>query len=75
MDEEQLITSLARGDKARVITVETGSGNHIRKLAALGVLPGVEVEVLQTSPAYVIQVNYTQLALDYDIASHIIVKK
>lgn len=75
MAEKQLITSLGKGDKARVVTVEAGSGTHMRKLAALGVLPGVEVEVLQTSPAYVIQVYYTQLALDYDIASHIIVKK
>lgn len=75
MTEGQRITALKKGAKTKVITVEARSGNHIRKLAAFGILPGVDVEVLQTSPAYVLQVGYTELALDYEIASLIIVKK
>lgn len=75
MAAEQRITMLARGEKAKVITVLDGAGSHIRKLAAFGILPGVEIEILQTSPAYVLQVYHTQLALDHEIASHIIVQK
>ena len=75
MQRKQKVTNLVRGEKAKVITVETNSVTHIRKLAVFGLLPGVEVEVLQTCPAYVLQVNYTQLALDYEIASSIIVQK
>ena len=75
MRDGQVITSLSRGEKAKIITIETESGTQLRKLAAFGLLPGVEVEVLQTFPAYVLQLDYTQLALDYEIASNIIVKK
>jgi ferrous iron transport protein A len=35
---------------------------------ALGVLPGEQMEVLQTFPAYVIKVGHTQLALDKHLA-------
>lgn len=75
MREGWPVTVLRRGDKATVITVEAQSGEHLRKLAAFGLLPGVEIKVLQTLPAYVLQVDYTQLALDYEMASGIIVKK
>jgi Fe2+ transport system protein FeoA len=66
---------LARGDKAQIVTIEPRQGNHLRKLAAFGLLPGVQVEVLQTFPVFVLQIDYTQLALDEEMASSIIVQK
>lgn len=56
------------GDRVRVASVNIDNKKHLRKLAAFGVLPGAEVEVLQVTPAYVIRIGYTELALDQDIA-------
>lgn len=44
---------------------------HLRKLAVFGVLPGVELEVLQVRPTYVLRIGHTELALDKDIANNI----
>ena len=42
---------------------------------ALGVLPGATVKLLQRFPSYVIQLGYTQLALDKETASTILVTR
>ena len=54
----------------RLLPVDEG---QLRKLTAFGILPGMEIEILQTYPTYVLRVGYTQLALDYEIAKNIIV--
>ncbi len=56
-----------------VVRLLSASGGHLRKLTALGVLPGVKIEILQTYPAYVLKIGYTQIALDYNLAKNIIV--
>lgn len=55
----------------RLLPVDEG---QLRKLTAFGILPGMEIEILQTYPTYVLRVGYTQIALDYEIAKNIIVK-
>lgn len=47
--------------------------NHLRKMAAFGILPGVLIKILQTDPVFVLEVGYTQIALDFKIAKNIIV--
>jgi Fe2+ transport system protein FeoA len=40
----------------------------------MGVLPGMDVEIIQTYPSYVFQVGNTQVAVDSNIADDIFVK-
>jgi Fe2+ transport system protein FeoA len=42
---------------------------------AFGILPGIEVEVLQTFPGFVVGVGNTRLAVDKDIAVGILVSE
>ncbi|MBP2662376.1 MAG: FeoA domain protein [Firmicutes bacterium] len=70
---EQSVTELKTGEKARVIAIHGQNDASIRKLIVFGVLPGMELEVLQTFPAYVLKIDNTQLALDYEAAFGIIV--
>ena len=44
------------------------------RLAALGVIPGSEIRLHQRSPAFVIEVGETTIALDPEIAGEIFVK-
>ena len=56
----------------RLLPVDEG---QLRKLTTFGIFPGMEIEILQTYPTYVLRVGCTQIALDYEIAKNIIVMK
>jgi Fe2+ transport system protein FeoA len=43
------------------------------RLAALGVTPGVAVEILQTFPTVVFRCDETEVAVERDVASSIVV--
>ena len=43
-------------------------------ILAMGILPGVPVEVIQTYPSYVSQAGQTQIAVDNEIADDIFVR-
>ena len=68
------LTKIKPYEKVRIISLPTNERN-LRKLTSFGILPGIEVEVLQISPTYVLRIQYTQLALDLQIAQNIIVEK
>ena len=75
MIEPTSIVKLREGKNVRVVRLLPVDERQLRKLTAFGILPGVEIEILQTYPIYVLRVGYTQIALDYEIAKNIIVIK
>lgn len=69
------VTLLGDGERGRVTCLETPDGPAARKLLALGILPGIEVAVLQRKPAFVLRSGHTDLALDSALASQIRVRR
>ena len=69
------VITLQKGDKVRVTALMTRDERQLRKLTVFGVMPGVEIEILQTYPSYVLAIGYTQFALDNEIAQTIFVNK
>ncbi|MDR1702072.1 MAG: ferrous iron transport protein A [Sporomusaceae bacterium] len=67
------LLSLRPGEAGRIIKLMPGRSDDWRKLLALGLFPGVVVEVEQVFPAYVLRVGFTELALDKETAGRIIV--
>lgn len=61
------------GDKGIISALDTSNVQRVRKLMALGILPGMALSVIQKFPTWVFQVGNTQVALDNDCASCIIV--
>ena len=59
------------GERIVVGSVEGGAA-RIDRLAALGILPGVELRVQQTRPVVVVESDETVLALDRDIAGDVV---
>jgi Fe2+ transport system protein FeoA len=59
------------GERVVVGAVEGGAA-RIDKLASLGILPGVELRVQQTRPVVVVESDETVLALDREIAHHVL---
>ncbi|MCL2448868.1 MAG: ferrous iron transport protein A [Polyangiaceae bacterium] len=60
----------APGERVIVTAIEAAPA-RIDRLAALGILPGVELRVQQTRPVVVVGCDETVLAIERDIASEI----
>ncbi len=65
------LTTLGRGARGSVSCLEEPWTKEAAKLAALGVLPGVRLRVVQRSPAWVLRMGRTEIALDDVLASRI----
>ena len=67
------LTRLRKGSRATVLSLGGDSSHERNKLMALGVMPGATLQLLQRFPSYVIQLGYTQLAVDKETAAAIFV--
>jgi|GEM_PF-481451 len=65
------LTGLEVGQHGRIISLTNSNPDKVRKLLALGIYPGLPVRLIQKFPTYVIQVGYTQLAVDTETAQGI----
>lgn len=59
--QEGVVTQLATGDEA-----------EIRKLMAMGVLPGCSLRLIRRFPSYVFQLGHSQFAIDRHLAEVIL---
>jgi len=74
---EKIVTSLSKlrkGQGGKIVYILTKNHKNLQKLLAMGILPGVSVEVIQTYPSYVFQAGQTQIAVDNEIADDIFVR-
>lgn len=56
-----------------VAYLSTRENREIQKLMALGILPGVQVKLIQRYPSYVFQMGYSQFTIDRELAEKIYV--
>jgi DtxR family transcriptional regulator, Mn-dependent transcriptional regulator len=62
------------GARGRIVFIAPRYHDRMDRLAALGVIPGSEIRLHQRSPAFVIEVGETTIAIDPEIAGEIFVK-
>ncbi|WP_202708582.1 FeoA family protein [Sporosalibacterium faouarense] len=65
--------NMKKNEEGIIAQLNTNNKNILRKLMSMGILPGMNLRVIQTYPSYVFQVGYTQIAVDKEIASVILV--
>ena len=68
------LSSLRAGQEGHIAYIQAGAADHTQKLMAMGVLPGVQVRLLQRSPSYVFEAGFSQFAVDEEIAGDIYVR-
>jgi len=73
--EEITLDRLKKGETGMVERLDTSDNKNLQKLLAMGIVPGRIIRVLQTYPAYILQIDRTQAAMDRTLAGRIIVKK
>lgn len=73
--ESEPLTRLRPGQKATVTCLQDPASARTYKLAALGILPGTHVELLQRYPVFVLRMGYTELALDAELAGRVRIQR
>ncbi len=68
------LSSMHKGEAGCIELLDTGDGGLVQRLVALGVLPGANVRLLQRVPAFVVQVDNTQIAMDETMAGRVQVR-
>jgi DtxR family Mn-dependent transcriptional regulator len=66
---------MALGEEARIVYIAPRERERLVRLANLGIVPGATVRLDQRSPAAVIVVGETTLAVDPEVAGEIYVKR
>ena len=69
------LTEMQSGERGRIAYIKPKHHDRLHRLTSFGIVPGVEVELHQRSPAYCIQFEETEVALDRDVAEDIYVRK
>ncbi|MCF6095402.1 ferrous iron transport protein A [Thermovorax subterraneus] len=75
MGSKKKLPELKVGDVATIVRIDTTDDKILKKLMVLGVLPGMDVVLLQKFPSYVLKVGNTRIAADEAIAKSIVVVK
>ena len=68
------LAKMTAGDRGIVSEIRSTAA-RVDKLAALGILPGVELLVHQKKPVFVVEADETVLALEHELAEGIVVAK
>ena len=68
-------TEMRPGESGRIVFIAPKHHDRLDKLSSLGIVPGAVVKLHQKQPTYVLDIGETSIALDYEIAKEIFVKK
>ncbi len=68
------LSTVTIGQSQTVVHLETDEHNVMRKLMALGIMPGSDLVLEQRFPSYIIKVGHTRTALDAKTAASIFVE-
>jgi len=69
------LTSLAEGERGCITCLQDPGSASAAKVAALGALPGIELELVQRFPAFVFRIGYAEVAVDTELAESIRVRR
>lgn len=67
------LNKIKKGKSGKIVYIQSHKRENLNKILAMGVLPGRKVEIIQTYPSYVFQMEHTQMAIDREIAESIYV--
>lgn len=68
------LSRLSPGEKGKIAYIHSTDQSKLQKMIAMGVLPGVEISLLQSFPSFLFQIGNSQFAVDESIADEIFVR-
>ncbi|MDA8239186.1 MAG: metal-dependent transcriptional regulator [Nitrospiraceae bacterium] len=68
------ITDMKKGTKGKIAYLHTRDNKKLQKLMAMGILPGISIDVRQKFPSYVLKIGHSQIAMDEEMAKDVYVR-
>ena len=68
------LCELKPGQEGKIAYLHMHDPQHLQKLMAMGVLPGIELKLKSTFPSYVFEAGFSQFAVDEGIAEDIFIR-
>ncbi len=65
------LKDLSSGDAGKISYINTQDKEVLRKLIAMGILPGNKIKLLHRFPSFVFEMNNSSFAIDKDLAENI----
>jgi DtxR family transcriptional regulator, Mn-dependent transcriptional regulator len=65
------LSEMKKGQKGKIAYIQTNDKPMLRKIMAMGALPGSHVKLIERFPSYVFQIGESQFAVDKNAASQI----
>jgi len=69
------LTELKSGETGEIAYLAASDGKKMQKLMSMGVLPGSQVNLMQTFPSYIFKVGNSQFAVDDSLAREIHIRR
>lgn len=67
-------SDLDKGSKGKVAFLHIQNNHKLQKLMAMGILPGIPIDVVQKFPSYVFKVGHVHIAMDKEMAQAVLVR-
>ena len=67
------LSALKKGQQGKIAYLHTNDRDMLRKIMAMGALPGLSISLVQGFPSYVFQIGESQFAVDKNIAEQILI--
>ena len=65
------LSELRKGQRGKIAYIHTDERAMLRKIMAMGALPGLSISLVQRFPSYVFQIGESQFAIDKSMAEQI----
>ncbi|NOY13870.1 MAG: metal-dependent transcriptional regulator [Deltaproteobacteria bacterium] len=69
------LTELKSGETGEIAYLAASDGKKMQKLMSMGVLPGSDLELMQSFPSYIFKVGHSQFAVDDALAREIHIRR
>lgn len=69
------LTELKAGETGEIAYLAASDGKKMQKLMSMGVLPGSDLNLVQTFPSYIFKVGHSQFAVDDSLAREIHIRR
>lgn len=69
------LIELDKGQRGRIVYLHGKNDKELQKLMAMGILPGMPIQIIQKFPSYLLQIGQTQVAMDEEMAKDVYVRR
>jgi len=57
------------------VYLHSKNDKELQKLMAMGILPGMPIQIIQKFPSYLLQIGQTQVAMDEEMAKDVYIRR